>query len=118
MSQPCSAVELVLFDARGLRDPAILAEIATVVDLGVMAGAVLDEAHVAEVIKSAGQSGQFGFWFGAVGNWPFERAVAFANVEPGRTLFVSRDPAARNAASEAGLQLYDERSGGIVAMIP
>lgn len=118
MSQPCSAVELVLFDARGLSDPRVRVDIESVVELGVLTGAVMDEDRVAEVVDAAGQADRFGFWLGGSGDWPFERALSFANVEPGRALFVSSDPGARDAASSVGLQLYDERSGEIAALLP
>lgn len=118
MSQPCSAVELVLFDARELTNPKTRNDIETVVTLGVLAGAVLDDERVAQVVDAAGQAERFGFWFGGDGVWPFERAIAFANVEPGRVLFVSNDPAACDAASTAGVRPYDERSGEIATLLP
>jgi hypothetical protein len=118
MSQPCSAVELVLFDARGLTSPTNRHNIEAVVSVGVLAGAVLDKTDVALVVDAAGQSERLGFWFGDDGSWPFERALAFANVEPGRVLFVSDDPAARDAASSAGVRLFDERSVDIATLLP
>jgi hypothetical protein len=118
MSQPCSAVELVLFDARELSNPAIRADVESVVSLGVLAGAVLDDEHVAAVVDAAGHADRLGFWFGGDGEWPFERALAFANVEPGRTLFVSDDPAACLAATSMGLRLYDDRTSEIAALLP
>ena len=118
MSQPCSVVELVLFDARDLSKPEIRADVTTVVGLGVLAGAVMDDERVAEAVDAAGQADQIGFWFGGIGNWPFERAIAFANVEPGRVLFVSSDPDARRDAAATGLRLYDGRSGEIAALLP
>jgi len=118
MSQPCSAVELVLFDARELTEPSIRDEIDTVVQLGVLAGAVLDEARVADVVDAAGQADRFGFWFGDEGVWPFERALSFANIEPGRTVFVSSDANARQMALSLGLRTYDDRTAGIAALLP
>jgi hypothetical protein len=118
MSQPCSAVELVLFDARDLANPATRADVEAVVMFGVLTGAVLDSEHVADVVKAEGQSDRLGFWFGGAGDWPFERAIAFANVDPGRVLFVSRDPSARQAAATSGVRLYDLLSGDITALLP
>lgn len=118
MSQPCSAVELVLFDARGLSDPTIRADIASVVGLGVLTGAVMDAEHVAEAVDAAGQADQLGFWFGGAGGWPFERAIAFANVESGRVLFVSNNPVARDAAASAGVRLHEPGSGDIATLLP
>jgi hypothetical protein len=118
MSQPCSAVELVLFDARELTNPAIRADVESVVSLGVLAGAILDDDQVAKVVDAAGQSGRLGFWFGAVGEWPFERALAFANVEPGRTLFVSADLVACQAAESHGLRTFDDRTSDIASLLP
>lgn len=118
MSQPCSAVELVLFDARELTNPVIRADVETVVTLGVLAGAVLDGGSVADVVEAAGQSDRLGFWFSGDGIWPFERAVAFANVEPGRVLFVSGDASACKIAETAGVRVYDQRSGDISSLLP
>jgi hypothetical protein len=118
MSQPCSAVELVLFDARELANPAVRADVESVVSLGFLAGAILDRQQVATVVDAAGQADRLGFWFGADGEWPFDRALAFANVEPGRTLFVSDDQAACRTATALGLRLYDDRTTDIVALLP
>lgn len=118
MSQPCSAVELVLFDARGLANPAIRADVESVVSLGVLAGAILDEEQVASVVGAAGQADQLGFWFGSDGEWPFERALAFANVEPGRTLFVSHDSIACQVAESYGVRTFDDQTSDIVALLP
>jgi hypothetical protein len=118
MSQPCSAVELVLFDARELANPAVRADVDAVVSLGVLAGAILDQQQVATVVEAAGQADRLGFWFGADGEWPFDRALAFANVEPGRTLFVSGDASACHEAASHGLRLYDDRAVEIVALLP
>lgn len=118
MSQPCSAVELVLVDARALSNPSIRADIEAVVSLGVLTGAVLDDECVAATVETAGQADRLGFWFGGNGEWPFERALAFANVEPGRTLFVSDDSAACRVAESLGLRLYDDRSADIVTLLP
>jgi hypothetical protein len=118
MSQPCSAVELVLFDARELANLAVRADVESVVSLGVLAGAILDQPQVAAVVGAAGQADRLGFWFGADGEWPFERALAFANVEPGRTLFVSDDRFACREAAALGLRLYDDRSTDIDALLP
>ena len=118
MSQPCSAVELVLFDARALSDPSIRADVEAVVSLGVLAGAVLDDERVADAVEMAGQADRFGFWFGGAGEWPFERALAFANVEPGRTLFVTDDSAACRVAENLGLRVHDDRRADIVTLLP
>ena len=118
MSQPCSAVELVLFDARELTTPAIRADVESVVSLGVLAGAILDQAQVDSVVDSSGHTDRLGFWFGGDGEWPFERALAFANVEPGRTLFVSGDATACREAASHGLRLYEDRTVEIVALLP
>ena len=118
MSQPCSAVELVLFDARELSNPAVRADVESVVSLGVLAGAILDEDRVASVVDAAGQNDRLGFWFGSDGEWPFERALAFANVEPGRTLFVSSDSIASKAAESHGLQTFDCQTSDIAALLP
>lgn len=118
MSQPCSAVELVLFDARELTNPKTSNDIETVVTLGVLAGAVLDDERVAQVVDAAGQTDRVSFWFGGDGVWPFERAIAFANVAPGRVLFVSNDPTACDIASMVGVRIYDEWSGEIAALLP
>lgn len=99
-------------------NPAIRDEIEVVNGLGVLAGAVLDDMKVAQVVDAAGQADRFGFWFGGDGVWPFERAIAFANVEAGRVLFVSSDPAACNAASNYGVRVYDKRSGEIATLLP
>jgi hypothetical protein len=118
MSQPCSAVELVLFDARELANPTIRANVESVVSLGVLAGAILDDEQVAKVVDAAGQADRLGFWFGSDGEWPFDRAMAFANVEPGRTLFVSGDDTARHEAEAHGLRTFDDRTSDIVALLP
>ena len=118
MSQPCSAIELVLFDARDLTVEEIRRDLDAVVDLGVLTGAVSDDEHVADRVDAAGQADRFGFWFGGAGSWPFERAIAFANVEPGRVLFVSNDHAACDVAASLGLRLYDDRTTDIVALLP
>jgi hypothetical protein len=118
MSQPCSAVELVLFDARDLSNPEIRRDVETVVSLGVLSGAVLNEDQVARVVTQAGFADQFGFWFGADGSWPFERALAFANIEPGRTLFVSSDRAACETATSLGIRPHDDRTTDIAALLP
>jgi hypothetical protein len=118
MSQPCSAVELVLFDACGLVDPKIRAEVESVIKLGVLTGAVADQQGIAEVIDAAGQADRFGFWFAGEGSWPFDRAIAFANVDPGRVLFISNNPAARDAATAAGVRVADERIGDIATLLP
>ncbi len=118
MSQPCSAVELVLFDARELTLPKVREDVETVVSLGVLAGAVLNGDNVAQVVDAAGQSDRLGFWFGDTGRWPFDRVVAFANVEPGRILLVTSDPDAREQAVQAGVRLYDEQSGEIATLLP
>jgi hypothetical protein len=118
MSQPCSAVELVLFDARDLTSPEIRRDVETVVSLGVLSGAVLNEDQVANVVTQAGFDDQFGFWFGGDGSWPFERALAFANIEPGRTLFVSSDPAACATATSLGIRSHDDRTTDIAALLP
>jgi hypothetical protein len=118
MSQPCSAVELVLFDARDLNNPEIRHDLETVVSLGVLSGAVLNDAHVANVVTQAGFAEEFGFWFGGDGTWPFERALAFANIEPGRTLFVSSDPAACETATSLGIRPHDDRATDIAALLP
>lgn len=118
MSQPCSAVELVLFDAGGLSDPKIRAEVESAIKLGVLTGAVADQQGIADMIDAAGQADRFGFWFGGQGNWPFDRAIAFANVDPGRVLFVSNDPAARDAAVTAGVRVVDAQMGEIATLLP
>jgi hypothetical protein len=118
MSQPCSAVELVLFDADGLSDPKMREDVESVIRLGILTGAVADQPGIADVIDAAGQADRFGFWFGGEGVWPFDRAIAFANVDPGRILFVSRDPVARNAAASAGVRVADEQLADIAALLP
>jgi hypothetical protein len=118
VSQPCSAVELVLFDARGLTDQRVRADVETVVSLGVLAGAVMDDERVAQAVDTAGLSNRFGFWLGDPDGWPFERAMTFANVEPQRILFVSDDPLARQAAARVGLQVFDDRTSEIAALLP
>ncbi len=118
MSQPCSAAELVLFDARGLPHPDMQAAVDGVVRLGVLAGAILDADDVVGLVNCAAMTEKLGFWFGNAGRWPFERAATFAGVEPGRTLFVSVDPVARSAAEQIGLQVHDPRVGGIEQRLP
>jgi hypothetical protein len=118
MSQPCSAVELVLFDARGLTLPETRVAIDAVSELGVLSGVVLNCSDVATVVGASGIEERLGFWFGGEDGWPFERAAAFASVEPGRTLFVSDDAAARSDAERHGLQVHDPRSGGIEQRLP
>lgn len=118
MSQPCSAIELVLFDADALVDQQVRADVETVVSLGVLAGAIRDSDDVAQVVNAAGQADRLGFWFGEPGCWPFARVIAFANVEPGRILFVSDNPVARDQAEAAGIRLHDNRTGEIAALLP
>jgi hypothetical protein len=118
MSQPCSAVELVLFDARGLTISEMRAAIDAVEALGVLSGAVLDAIDVASAVNAGGMEERLGFWFGGEEGWPFERAAAFASVEPGRTLFVSASAAARSDAERVGLQVHDPRSGDIEQRLP
>lgn len=118
MSQPCSAVELVLFDARGMENPETRDQIVTVATHGVLTGAVVNDKGVAYAVEAAGLSEQFAFWFGGDGAWPFERALAFANVEPQRVLFVSNDPFACQVATSLGLRLYDDRTTDITTLLP
>lgn len=118
MSQPCSAVELVLFDARGLAFPEMRAAVDGAIRLGVLAGAVYDAEDVIALVDHVGMAEMLGFWFGDAGGWPFERAATFAGVEPGRTLFVSDDPLARSVAEQTGLQVHDPRDGGIEQRLP
>jgi len=86
--------------------------------LGVLAGAVLNQNQVADVVTEAGFADQFGFWFGDDGSWPFERALSFTNIEPGRTLFVSRDAAACATAASLGIRPHDDPATDIAALLP
>jgi len=107
MSQPCSAVEFVLFDARLLlQDHAnVRAALTAIRQRGVPAGAIADLPDLARRLDAAGLSADLDFWTpGSPGSWPFERLLALVGVEPARALFISGDPHARDLAAAAGLQ--------------
>ncbi|HQX62584.1 MAG TPA: hypothetical protein PK593_03890 [Thermomicrobiales bacterium] len=105
MSQPCSMVELVLFDTDSLDDERVTAAVEDIARRGLHCGAISDDADVAEALSRTGLTKQFDLWLpGADDRWPFDRAVALTGVEPGRILFISADGAANAAAEAAGLQ--------------
>lgn len=105
MSQPCSMVELVLFDAGSLDDQRVVAAIDEIARRGLHRGAISDSTDVAAAIDRAGLADRFDLWLPGSGDaWPFDRAIALTGIEPGRVLFVSTDRAANTAAEGAGLQ--------------
>lgn len=105
MSQPCSMVELVLFDAGSLDDQRVVSAIDEIARRGLHRGAISDSADVAAALDRAGLADRFDLWLPGDGDtWPFDRAIALTGVEPGRVLFVSTDRAANTAAEGAGLQ--------------
>lgn len=105
MSQPCSMVELVLFDTASLGDTRVVAAVDEIARRGLHRGAISTETDVADAVARAGLDESFDLWLPGSGDaWPFDRAVALTGVEPGRILFVSTDRAANTAAEGAGLQ--------------
>lgn len=105
MSQPCSMVELVLFDTGSLDDARVVSAIEEIARRGLHRGAISDDPDVAGALDRAGLADRFDLWLpGTPTGWPFERAVALTGVEPGRVLFVSTDSTANAAAEGAGLQ--------------
>jgi hypothetical protein len=107
MSQPCSAVELVLFDARALLDGADAARDALrfVRERGLLTGALADLPDLARRLDAAGIGDALDFWVpGTPGEWPFDRVQALVDVEPGRTLLLSDDPALTALALDLGLR--------------
>ena len=108
MSQPCSAVDLVLFDAHALAAPEIRPVIDFLIERGVQRGALCDGADVADLVSRAGYEDELELWLpGSNGHWPFERALALTNVPPQRVLFVSLDPNARANAERHGYLVSD-----------
>ncbi len=105
MSQPCSMVELVLFDVGSLDDERIVSAVGEIARRGLHRGAISDGADVAGMLDRAGLADRFDLWLPGDGtSWPFDRAVSVTSVEPGRILFVSADRDANAAAEGAGLQ--------------
>ena len=105
MSQPCSMVELVLFDARSLEDARVVAALHETARRGIHRGAISEANDVAAVLEESGLTDAVDLWLpGADGAWPFDRALALTGVEPGRVLFVSTRDTANTAAQTAGLQ--------------
>ena len=105
MSQPCSMVELVLFDTGSLDDPRVVSAVEQITSRGIHRGAIAEHTDVAAALERAGLAERFNLWLPGSGDgWPFDRAVALTGVEPGRVLFVSTDGAANSAAERAGLQ--------------
>lgn len=105
MTQPCSMVELVLFDTQSLVDPRVAIAVDEVADRGIHRGAISSDDDVAGALERAGLSECFDLWLpGTDDAWPFARATALTGVEPGRVLFISTNSNANAAADRAGFQ--------------
>lgn len=105
MSQPCSMVELVLFDTGSLDDERVVAAVEEIARRGLHRGAISRDADVAGALDRAGLADHIDVWLPGSGTeWPFERATGLTGVEPDRVLFVSADPVANAAAERAGFQ--------------
>jgi hypothetical protein len=101
VSQPCSAVELLLFDLQDLADPLMRDILALAVAYDLRRGG-LGPAGSAEQV---GADAQLAFWVtGEPDADAFARVTALTGIDPGRTVFVSTRGAARRRAEAAGLQ--------------
>lgn len=118
MSQPCSAVELILIDAREFVDPAIRDLLVLAEQRGVHRGVALDDGDIATLVQEAGCLDLVDFWMCGDENWPFDGVVALTGVEPERTIFISRDEAASAAASGFGLRAWDGPLSEIERTLP
>jgi beta-phosphoglucomutase-like phosphatase (HAD superfamily) len=106
MSQPCSAPQLVLFDADLFSTTDTAGALAALVAArDIRRGAVSDRPDIAARLDDEGAAQWFDFWLaGDDGVWPFARALALVSVEPQRALLVSDAAAAVRAAEDAGLR--------------
>ena len=92
MTQPCSMVELVLFDTESLGDPRIAVAVEEVASRGIHRGAISSADDVASALERVGLAERFDLWLpGANETWPFDRATALTGVEPMRIGVVLRE---------------------------
>jgi FMN phosphatase YigB (HAD superfamily) len=106
VSQPCSAPQLVLFDADLFATSDTAGALAALVAAhDIPRGAVSDRPDIAARLEDEGAAQWFDFWLAGDGaDWPFERALALVSVEPQRALLVSDAATAVRAAENAGLR--------------
>jgi hypothetical protein len=106
MSQPCSALELAIVDAHSLEDPMVRGCVALLANLGIRLIAIAREPGVARLVDEAGLADTFALWLSGDGGWPFDRALAFTDVEPQRALFLSPQPDAGRIADALGIRPF------------
>lgn len=120
MSQTCSLLELVLVDVRDLQCARIRDLLKRVTSHGVLRGAVAAEEAVPDARTLLSDNAEMlDFWFvGSRDEWPFDRALAFAGVTPGRAAFVSSDGMARKRAEVTGLLAGGPETDVIERLLP
>jgi hypothetical protein len=121
VSQPCSAVELVLIDANALLNESAEARdaLVNVRQRGVPTAAIADLPDLAHRLDAAGFGDAFDFWTpGSPGVWPLERVLALTTVEPGRILFLSDDPLATSQAVALGLRVCRLAAAELERVLP
>ena len=107
MSQPCTAIELLLVDVRALESEETRAVVMRANELSIACGLLSLEPDVASAIVLLNMPEAFDFWFGGNGSsLPLERAVEFLTVTSPRVMLISDDAQSRAEASERGIHPF------------
>ena len=105
MSQPCSAVELLLIDISALDAPEVVPLLELAGERGIPRGCLSHMEPVASDIEQLDLADLFDFWFAAEdGRLPIDRALKLVPVDAGRALLIADDPEMLEQGADAGLQ--------------
>jgi len=108
MSQPCTAIELLVVDIRALEIGQTKSVVERANELAIACGCLSLEVDGASAVALSNMTEAFDFWFGGDGiSLPLERSISFLTTPSPRVMLVSADMRAHAEAGKLGIHSFE-----------